>query len=45
VVVEDAPHCTDLLIAAEHFWSAGTTPTLTVEVTPNGGKALGKELP
>jgi type 1 glutamine amidotransferase len=41
VVVEDAPHCTDFLIAAEHFWSAMgvITPTLTVEVTPDkGGK-------
>jgi type 1 glutamine amidotransferase len=34
VTVEDAPHCTDFLVAAEHFWSAGITPTLTVKVTP-----------
>ena len=44
VVVEDAPHCTDLLIAAEHFWSVGVTPTLTVEVISDGSKAGGKEL-
>ena len=46
VVVEDAPHCTDLLIAAEHFWSNYTAPTLTVEVTPVGAKAdSGTEMP
>jgi alpha-L-rhamnosidase len=42
VVLEDVPHCTDFLVAAENFVGAGLLhaslrPTLRVEVTPDTG--------
>jgi hypothetical protein len=39
VVFKNMPHCTDFLVAAENFWSAGNAgaafqPTLKIKVTP-----------